>query len=359
MTGAAPIPSEPVQLAIQSQDVALNFAVVDYRVTDRHGQFVNGSPQVTPADEERRAHFHKVQGPLNDKIVAYEHAKFGKDDDAPVYRVRWLSSRCRPGEPFRWGCGICFGLVTSAAFRDFQKTDRRIKISKLGIARMDASTKPTLKSLQVHAGSALHQCALKFHFSAGVSLSALSLPPPNSRVQSADGAFHGEPTFHQWAEAWFMLRRMVSARTHAGLQELQNYCGRAAVTRVNCGQLLQLAVCFADVLKQEWRSELKVCETCNLSFDGHRHVEDVHFNCMSMDRLEVVQGCLGLVEPWKGDKAQLDSTTKSQRTVAGIDNLITEFGDGDVSIGQSIRSKTHAISRPMRRSSTGSETSGH
>ena len=100
-----------------------------------------------------------------------------------------------------------------------------------------------------------------------------------------------------------------------------------------------------------------MCETNCLSFDGRRHVEDIHFACMSMDRMVSVQGCLGVVEPWKGSKEKLDATSKTDRTVACIDQAIddfaTQFPDGytswaysngrDDAVAQAIRTKTHAI----------------
>ena len=62
-----------------------------------------------------------------------------------------------------------------------------------------------------------------------------------------------------------------------------------------------------------------------MACDGHKHIEDVRSVAMSLDRMETVQGCLGVVEPWKGSKAKLDSTTKSERTVACIDKAIDDF----------------------------------
>ncbi len=97
-------------------------------------------------------------------------------------------------------------------------------------------------------------------------------------------------------------------------------------------------------------------------FDGHRHVEDIHFACMSMDRMVSVQGCLGVVEPWKGSKDKLDATSKTNRSVACIDQAIddfaTQFADGykswaynngrDDAVAQAIRTKTHAITADRR-----------
>ena len=115
---------------------------------------------------------------------------------------------------------------------------------------------------------------------------------------------HGGPIFKQWAEASFTLRKMHNSRAHADLQALHSYGGQAESHQCSVArrQLLQFSECFAGVLKHDWRAELKVCETTILPFDGHCHVEDLHFNCLSMDRLQVLQGCFGIVEPWKGSK---------------------------------------------------------
>ena len=61
--------------------------------------------------------------------------------------------------------------------------------------------------------------------------------------------------------------------------------------------------CLVEVfLRQPWRDFIQKSDSSSLSFDGGAHCEDIVFQAGRCFDLEVIQGHLGLAEPWADSK---------------------------------------------------------
>lgn len=91
------------------------------------------------------------------------------------------------------------------------------------------------------------------------------------------------------------------------------------------GDFVWMARCIAEVYRDDWRQQLLHAESNLLSFDGHREWDVLTFSCINIPSLEVTHGALGLLNRWQAHKETLTSTTKSERTVAAIEEEIEHF----------------------------------
>ena len=121
---------------------------------------------------EVQNYFERAQVRFNNAIMLHEEHAHGR-----MQGVRWLQPKPRAlmkiCDCFTWGCSCCFNLITSNAFDDV-RTESKVKLEKLTLARMASTTKPILTGLKFHASSSIHRLAYDFLFSGGTSLTTIA-----------------------------------------------------------------------------------------------------------------------------------------------------------------------------------------
>ena len=191
--------------------------------------------------------------------------------------------------------------MTSKSWADAKQNGSLQSVGhKMTMALMRSEAVPNKQRLGVHMRSSLHQTALQVFFSSGVG--PLTLKKPLSLID--DG--RGVPTPKEFIIAWDFIVKGVSGRSHSSHDGLQRWFETTEeVKPVNRETLHKLAHVMAEGgLRSEWRQQIKQSVSLAISFDGHQAYDEIHFHAVRSD-FKIVQGMVGISEPFRGSKEKL------------------------------------------------------
>ena len=285
--------------------------------------------QGDPKSMKDQAMFLKFESHLNDWIC--------ESDAEYSVPVRWLRAKpsCVAGG-FSYGCGLCFNLVTSRAWSDALKIDTAFQKtfshgSKLTMARLASTAKPTKHNLRVHMSSAMHMLARQFFYAGGETISPWMLqklrrPAPAASALGNSDDLRGLPTPTDIVRAWKAICVGDSSRSHSSKNSIDEWLQSTAAEDHSLSKdtLTRFAHCLAEVVRSQWREQLSAALSVSLSMDGHGPFDELHFMLVTPE-FRLVHGMVGLAQPQVGSKEKLTSTAKSERSAEAIGKELKAF----------------------------------
>ncbi len=134
---------------------------------------------------------------------------------------------------------------------------------------------------------------------------------------------HGVPSAEELVKLYDEIKAFISQRGSTRKNNLHEFLHADGVAR-DKSLVPKVAHAFAETIRDGWRSFIEGADSVGMTFDGCQGYEDMVFVAGRCSDLQLVDGSLGIAEPWSFEEKQTDledkkSTRLAKTLDAGID----------------------------------------